>query len=356
MKKVVEFGTCYDQEFSLEDEIDYNVIRKLQKLSHQKILFSGSTCMPRQQLPSWYDHMFDVSIPDWKNHKLCTFDETTDIRAKFMSELYSTKDIPILVYWSGGIDSTCIVSAIEKNFDKELKDRVHIMMNSNSYTENPYFFDKIIKPNYKYINSNTLNYTNSFILHGDPADALWLQGNILEYDNPKDLLQDDIHINDKNFRTLYLSKDFTNLEIDWYKNFYIEDAKLAGIKLNTTADLLWWSNFSLHLTQSSCKLLHSLDDYSTTNISLYKENALPWYLSDEYQVWSIYTQLENKKFDGTVRSYKMDAKKYIYDVDKNLYFRDYKTKVPSLSTEKNSKQFNFQVLYNDGTYDRCLNF
>jgi len=91
-------------------------------------------------------------------------------------------------------------------------------------------------------------------------------------------------------------------------------------------------------------------------IDLYFRNATPWFLSKEYQVWSI--QDQKNKFDGTVQSYKMSAKEYIYEVDKNEYYRDYKTKVTSLSSS--ARRYSFlradipyisHVLYNDGTYD-----
>jgi len=357
MKKVLLIDISYRKKFDVESTVDYNFINKFAELSHKQILFSGAICMPRQQLPNWYHTGFDYSIPDYKQYNTTSFKDATDIRSKQMQDYYANDDLPIVVYWSGGIDSTVIMSAIHKNFTPEMKDRVVVVMNTNSYTENPNFFKKIIEPNYKFINKTDFDFRNSHILHGDPADSLWLQGNILNMENPFKFIEDDISVS-TNFVEFYQKKGISESDANWYKDFFINDAKKANVNLTSTADLLWWSNFVCHSTQSTCKYIYTMHDFEWNKnvIDLYFRNATPWFLSKEYQVWSI--QDQKNKFDGTVQSYKMSAKEYIYEVDKNEYYRDYKTKMTSLSSS--ARRYSFlradipyisHVLYNDGTYD-----
>ena len=85
----------------------------------------------------------------------------------------------------------------------------------------------------------------------------------------------------------------------------------------------------------------SLDEYIS--------NFMPWFSSDAYQLWSIHNRNNNSKFDGTTRSFKMPAKEYIYDLDKNDYYKDYKTKVNSKYLKARNRYAKVSLVYNDGT-------
>ena len=63
--------------------------------------------------------------------------------------------------------------------------------------------------------------------------------------------------------------------------------------------------------------------------------------------------VNGSKFDGTLRSYKLAAKEYIYNFDKNQYYRDYKTKVMSQYSMNttNNKLVNIGAIYDDYSYE-----
>ena len=84
-----------------------------------------------------------------------------------------------------------------------------------------------------------------------------------------------------------------------------------------------------------------------------------WYDSNEYQEWSISAQPSSEKFDGSITSYKMPAKKYIYDLDKNEYSLIYKTVMGSPYGGKSTPDKPHErVIFDDGSVyylDRFLN-
>ena len=90
--------------------------------------------------------LFDkFRAPELTSVPSTTFEQATDITAMRLAKLIENSDLPIAVHWSGGIDSTVILSAMIKNFNPALQDRVVVVMNNASYFENPYFFEKCIK-------------------------------------------------------------------------------------------------------------------------------------------------------------------------------------------------------------------
>jgi len=338
----------YDYKVLNDYEIDVEFVEKFRKLTSSKILFGGALPFSRVQPPKWFKNVFDLSIPDWKTYSDISFEEATDARSQQMIDLYSKKDIPIAVNWSGGIDSTLILSAIHKNFPDYLKKRVVVVMNNSSYTENPFFYNNIISKNYKVGVVGQHNYLNNFILHGDPADSYWIQGNVLQLSTHSDVVNDDVNSNPENFVNFYKSKGIDDNDIEWYVDFYKKTASDVGIDIKSTSDFLWWSNFSCHPNFSTMKYVNKIPfemmKPETNFINLYRQNAEPWYLNDLYQVWSIQSQFNGVKFDGSIRSYKMEAKKYIYEVDKNEYYRDYKTKQQSLIINTNGMKAYFKTV------------
>ena len=77
------------------------------------------------------------------------------------------------------------------------------------------------------------------------------------------------------------------------------------------------------------KHIEETDVFDEQTQDLYSKNFVAWYDTVEYQAWSVHAQLLGQKYDGTIRSYKMPAKEYIYEVDKNQHYRDFKSKLHS---------------------------
>jgi len=356
-KKIILLDYKYPAELLHDVEIDLELLSQYRMLTEHGVLFGAFTSFPRNNRLKAFSTGFNTAIPDLSKFSTVSFSEATDQRANELSNELCRHDLPIVVHWSGGIDSTVIVSAIYKNFSPVLKERVIVVLNQSSYLENPFFFENVIKPSFRYTsNVDGLNYTSSIILNGDPADPLWIQGNILKAAKHANVTSDNVHHDPSNILNLFKNTNkgsgLTDQQAEWALDFLIKNAKISNIDLVTTSDVMWWANFVMEFETMCNKRLYtkglSLEDMSVDRINLYYQNFKPWYLSDLYQVWSMQAQLEKTKFDGSQRSYKMAAKEYIYEVDKNIYYRDYKSKVRSVAGHDPRLPHPY-VIYSDGT-------
>lgn len=299
------------------------------------------------------DNPFGIAVfdkfraPDLASVRPVTFEQATDDTAMQLAKLMETSDLPIAVHWSGGIDSTVVLAGMIKNFNPALCDRVVVVMNNASYFENPYFFEQVIKPNFRYTSDHSYNWDNAIVINGDPADKLWIHANIveieLEYKNVFDsaLSTPDILIEWITKRT---SKEYAH----WLLEYVQQSAKKANIVLENYSDFFWWVNFALFY--QGCAFTSFCRSYngSSTHWENYNKNFFVWYNTDIYQQWSVHAQQTQEKFTGSITSYKMPAKDYIFDVDKNDWYKTYKTKSGSSKFQKTSI-YPVTSIYDDGT-------
>ena len=276
-----------------------------------------------------------------------TFEEATDTTAMRLAILMDNSDLPIAVHWSGGIDSTVILAGMIKNFNQSQRNRVIVIMNNASYFENPYFFEQVIKPNFRYTSDHSYNWDNAIVINGDPADKLWIHANIveieLEYKNAFDtsLSTPDILIE---WMTKRSSKEYAC----WLLDHVQQSAAQAKIVLENYSDFYWWFNFALFYQGCAFSSFRRAHNGSSTHWENYNKNFFVWYNTDIYQQWSVYAQQTQEKFTGSITSYKMPAKNYIFDVDKNDWYRTYKTKSGSSKFQR-TLIHPVTSIYDDGT-------
>lgn len=265
-----------------------------------------------------------------------TFAEATDRRTQEIIAYAKTNDLPIVIMWSGGIDSTVMLAAVIKHFPPDLLERVVVRMNNASYAENPHFFNKFVRNILQYTSEELYDYTNSIIIYGDPADShwsnVWLVAKTLQ---------------DPSFYTRSpwdneVRKEITrlNINVDWFLPFIINNARKSNIEIARAGDFYWWLNFNFSYSQLCLKHFgESNQPLTPDNFDLFLRNGICWYTGDDYQMWSITSQFDDTKFMGHVEDYKMQAKQYIFEVDKNPYYRDNKSKIASgyLTVTQNRK-------------------
>jgi len=108
-----------------------------------------------------------------------TFDELCLARALEIDNTSKEQNKPILVTWSGGLDSTCVLSALMQTITD--KTRLKVLCTKESIAEYPFFFDNFIKNNYEVLETdwasfrtaiNSLCLTN-IIITGELADQLF---------------------------------------------------------------------------------------------------------------------------------------------------------------------------------------
>jgi hypothetical protein len=151
-----------------------NFVSLLDLLPAHQVLYSriGTNFLPFQ---TPY-HIQSISAPKFNPNFSLTFDQVTDQRFYDLKQKQENK--PWIVMWSGGIDSTVILTSILKNSSKADRQNVIVACNRISIYENPLFYYQHIKPNFSVIDSTNFNLNQDrlsryYVINGDPADALY---------------------------------------------------------------------------------------------------------------------------------------------------------------------------------------
>lgn len=244
-------------------------------------------------------------------------------------------DRPWTVLWSGGIDSTVIMTSIIKNLPKSDYENITVACSAMSIWENPRFYFDYIKPNFKIVHSEWATSKEAidqevYMINGEPADQLFggvgISPNLIFHD--ASFMKKNIRTH-KNNAIDFLSSKTDKKFAEWYCDVVITNAATAGVEINTLHDMLWWANFN-H-TWAAIKFRYLLYGHwkNIKNASFFLDKFIHWFDSDDYQSWSLYNQTNDQVFNKTAAEYKLAAKKYIYSLDRNNYYYTYKTKTGS---------------------------
>lgn len=278
-------------------------------------------------------HMFES--PDLKIKSSQTFADITDSRAKEFASLVENSGKRLVLHWSGGIDSTAMVTAVLKNFPKYLLSQIDICMNECSYLENPSFYHRAIeKNNLNCINnymfdSSTLSRTSSesIVTDGEPADKLWgvRIGLLYLHRYGEESFTSTLEQGRHQFIE-HLGNYMSNHQAEFYWHRVLENIRENQAPVTNIGELFWWINFNYYW------LGHNVQWYGRHQIKdsqawlNYQENYRPWYNSAEYQRWSFSRISEDPVNITNIKDFKKPAKQYIYDFINDDYFFHFKAK------------------------------
>lgn len=244
-----------------------------------------------------------------------SFEEVVDEQAIRIKN--ETKDKNIFLLWSGGIDSTLVFYALVKQ-DIEFT----VIMDSNSIKEYELLGNKILNKEFNKVNFilnkeheqfdiSTLssNPVNVFIT-GEIGDQIF--GSALS-------LPFSYEDRQKHY------KDALPYEAQWKDLEPTVAAVVDNLETTTLAEWFWAVNFTCKyqniLTRMTVK-------FEISPISPF-DNCYHFFDTDNFQRWSMQNYKSNSSF-VKVSDYKMQAKNYIFNINKDSNYRDNKIKVPSL--------------------------
>jgi hypothetical protein len=270
----------------------------------------------------------------------------SDLLDRRACELLATQR-KIAVMWSGGIDSTCVLSSLIKNASR--LDQLVIYLTNVSIIENPVFYKKFIENKIECRNTASIDVTDEFInshilLNGDPGDCLYgpsmpmykhLQADrqqLLPWRENRNLIMEGID----NYRAkpgrpgVWFVPGFAN----WYVNKVSDNIEEVGIyDINTIADWWWWHYFNLKWEFSILRPFYGLRKNQRSTISLESVQSYvdtTFYNTEYFQNWS-YTNLSRLCHDP--KNHKIDAKQYIFKLDHNESYLQTKGKLESVYTQ-----------------------
>lgn len=277
---------------------------------------------------------FDLQIPTYDPTFNNTFADITDKRCHTL--LQSCTDRPWLIQWSGGIDSTLVLTSILKNTSKADRENMYISCNNISVYENPKFYYDHILPNFKIINSSTNQLTlkqlqDYYLILGEFNDQLH-SGSIstnMAFVNPKELHTDFLAKPDNLID--YLRKYFSSKDVgEWFYQQQIENIQYSTIPMATYYDFFWWHFFNNLWITVKLRAAIANKDFGPEFMKLYTSRWIGWFETEDYQKWAMVA--DNRIPPVHVGKCKPESKKYIYDYDHNEYYYEFKTKMMSISS------------------------
>ena len=299
---------------------------------------------------------WDLCVPDlYKGPNLnvestATFADISDARAIELQEKIKLPDKKLGVMWSGGIDSTVIISACIRNF-KNLN-QLTVFMNNYSYYENAQFFHNVIeKYNFDVIDIDTYisNERKHFIItDGEPADKLFPGGLALIYQKKYSLHDSILSSKDNiiNFIAQYVNYEFA---IQYFELIQ-QNIEQTSAPIETVNEWFYWINFNFCWTGHMIRhYSNQTYDKNTKNFYTFKTNTFNWFNTHEYQAWSFSDIGKQEKHFTNLSEYKITAKKYIHSVAKDDNALLYKTKCPSGYQYQRAVRDKTIVIFDDGT-------
>lgn len=294
-----------------------------------------------------------------------------DARTLEINKIAKEKNKKIIILWSGGIDSTCILVSFLKNLSIDDLKNVSVAMNIESIQENLEFFLKHILNKLNIIDLRKVLISNKFLknnilIHGDPGDSIhypatWHFNHMIAQEkhlnNFMDHLDDmaiginfnSVNVVDKSWPQL---DDFCKKNVDdgfglWYinkiKNNIIE-CKVDDY-ITTVSDFWWWHYFNFkwnHLTQSVLFNLRKDFEEPLDSNEIDEYFKCTFYNTETFQHWS-WTNLKKLLGKNANKTAKLEARQYIFDYDKNQNYFDTKRKTASGSLGHHSYRLPFIV-------------
>lgn len=272
-----------------------------------------------------------------------TWSEVTDTVAIDLLERSRRTQKPIMLAWSGGIDSTTVLAALLKWANKEDDQRIIVVTNKAAIWESgKIFYEHVIPRKIKVLDYDKYARTyspeelkNHIYVTGQVADQLVItlaQSTELALTDPSYFTKpwkDTKNLFDY-WRTYLRDEE----KIWWLINSMAENIESTGLPLNSIWDFLWWYNFNyypagVYLNDWSHIWFHINERCGVVD---YLENTHQWFLDAKYQKWAFNT-IGNRElvFGPKLNQWKWCMKQYICDFTKDPWWLEYKTKLSSVS-------------------------
>lgn len=278
-------------------------------------------------------------VPTYQPNFNETFSQVSDHRYFQLKSQLS--DRPWIILWSGGIDSTLIVTSVLKNSTSQDRQNIFIACNESSIYENPKFFTDHILPNFSVMQVDDFefsseNFEKYYVINGNPADALYCQffGIIQALDLRKPGVVDlDLRNHSGQLIDIMCNNLGTTVEFaEYWWSFAIENIDSQTIPVETIHDFFWYNSFNFNWSGTKLRelaLLRPLAQRSNKDFDLFWSNYIFWYDSDQYQLWSMSNNQPGQKFGKGPAEFKLVARQYIHSYNKDDYYLQFKLKTRS---------------------------
>ena len=236
--------------------------------------------------------------------ELC-YNSATNIIAKAGSR-------KIYVTWSGGIDSTLVLSEMLKYAPA---DQLVVMMDNHSKQEYPDFYKKYIEDK---LATTEMNFYNDDPLRKAILDGIVVTGHLLDpvfgsnnYSAmPREKLEESI---DRFLKPLNA----------YSKDMYMKSVNACPRKLENVKDLFWWLDYTLNYQSEELMWLLEVKDM------VLGRNLFHFGMGPDWNNYAVSTPAEIKWEGYDFRKFKQPLKDQLYTFTKDDFYTKEKIKMPS---------------------------
>lgn len=280
---------------------------------------------------------FQIRLPIKKiSSVIQTYSDACNTRAKEIINLAELNDLKIYILWSGGVDSTAVLTSLLLNSSEDQQKRFVILLTQSSIKENLNYFNNFILGKLKYetaITYRTLLKSGHIIVNGECQDQLYmLFGDRLYTDD-----EIQVQATPDTFTKTFLEKPtFEKKLVEDYMYLAYQSAKSVGVELKEIWEYIWWILFCFVLQANDVRNFMFVDD--PFDPELISQNIITFYSSSKFDQWAMQRVQNHKDLPPINKFYKKESKEYIFAFDKNKEYFDKKEKVNSGGVLQNTYQ------------------
>lgn len=265
-----------------------------------------------------------------------SYEDCCNIQAQELIDLSRRLDKKITIMYSGGIDSTLVVVSFMKLLSStEFKNRIDIALSNNSIAENSNFYYNFIRPVGNIVASDNLHNmfdSSTIIVGGEHNDQVFGSDLIGRAANSIGGFA-EMHKPYSREHVVGFLKSYGNMSQEAATFFFElinEHIKQAPCEITTNYHFWWWLNFSFKWQNVFFRMLLRARESQRANINQeFVDNYFHHFFSGtNFQKWSMLNH--NLKVMDSWKTYKWEAKRLIYEFNKDADYRDNKVKIGSL--------------------------
>jgi hypothetical protein len=316
---------------------------------------------PQEMIPKYKMVAYDADFAG-------SFSEVSDTKAQDFKRRINTNGERFAIMYSGGIDSTVIMAALIKNLTEAELKNITVCTSLPAVVENPQFWKKYIWGKFKIIDSMSKKYHDLIEAGYTPVtadDGDCIHGTVFGlnvYHNWESLVGSRLSESSRNHIAAIMPgfsdanvhfSEFKDLLIAYMQypanqkfplvpianpdpNFgrrlydkFARNAETATVPVNSLHDFFWWLIFNVKMLNCGVRGALYYNDRIAPEQAIHAvEN---WYLDPGYQSWSMVNNNNGEKIGHSSATYKKAARDYIWDLDRNDWYRSFKLKLESMA-------------------------
>lgn len=305
---------------------------------------------PQEIIPKYQLETYDPTYT-------ADFSDTTDAVAQGFRKRIVEKNEKFAIMYSGGIDSTIMVIALLRNLGIEELKNITLATNMSAAVENPDFWRKHVYGKFNLIDSTTHKYDDTIRLGytpitGDDGDCIFgtmfglnlyhnwealAFANDFSEESRNNIRQlmpsfNDPGVHFSNFKDILIAYCGTkNTQPGFGRRMYEKFAlnvMTAGAPVYSLHDFFWWLIFNVKMLNCGVRGAIYYNDTLDQETAIHRiEN---WYNDPLYQQWAMNNNGNGTKIGHSAATYKQAGRDYIYEFDRNPWYRTFKLKLESM--------------------------